>query len=158
LAAMRLTDVGVRCVEVTLSGWDSHVANHDIHEGLNKQLDPAFAALIKHLKDRDRFDDTIVICAGEFGRTPSINPGGGRDHWPHGFSVAVAGGGLRGGQIIGETDPEGSRLTMEQGTSIADVHSTVLKGLGISPHRELDSSIGRPMKLSEGTPIPQLLG
>jgi hypothetical protein len=157
LAAMRLTDVGVRCVEVTLSGWDSHVTNHDIHERLNKQLDPAFAALIKHLKDRDRFDDTIVICAGEFGRTPGINPGGGRDHWPHGFSVAVAGGGLRGGQIIGETDPEGSRLTMENGTDIADVHTTILKGLGIDPDRTLPTNVSRPMKLSEGNPIPELL-
>src|SRR5262249_6562109 len=81
LAARRLTEVGVRCVEVTLSGWDSHVNNHEIHRARVKELDPAFAALLRDLRRRDALDRTIVLCCGEFGRTPKINLGGGRDHW-----------------------------------------------------------------------------
>ena len=158
LAALRLIEVGVRCVEVTLGGWDSHFNNHEIQGRLVGQLDPALAALLKHLKQRDRLQDTIVICGGEFGRTPNINPAGGRDHWPHGFSIALAGGRLRGGVAIGETDPAGQRLKYEDGTPIADIHATVLAALGIAPELELDTPVGRPIKLSEGTPIRQLLG
>ncbi len=157
LAAIRLIEVGVRCVEVTLGGWDSHINNHEIQHRLAGLLDPAFAGLVQELKRRDRLQDTLVICAGEFGRTPSINPAGGRDHWPHGFSIAVAGGTLRGGQVIGETDPEGGPLTPEQGTTIGDVHATLLAGLGIPPNRELQTPVGRPMKLSDGQPLRQLL-
>ena len=109
LAARRLIEVGVRCVEVTLDGWDTHVNNHEIHRKLVEQLDPAFAALIRDLKQRGLLDRTVVLCGGEFGRTPKINPLGGRDHWPNGFSLALAGGGIRGGVALGETDPEGSR-------------------------------------------------
>jgi uncharacterized protein (DUF1501 family) len=151
LASARLIEVGVRCVEVTLSGWDSHVANHDIHTRLKRTLDPALAALIDYLRERNLLDHTLVVCGGEFGRTPQVNPAGGRDHWPHGFSVALAGGRLPVGRVIGQTDPEGSRLTAEQGITIADVHASLLAHLGIDPLQELQTPIGRPMKLSEGT-------
>ena len=157
LAARRLVQVGVRCVEVTLSGWDSHVNNHEIHAGLVATLDPAFAALIKDLEEHQLLGKTIVLCGGEFGRTPRLNRAGGRDHWPHGFSFAVAGGGLRSGLAVGETDPAGGRSVSEP-YSVADLHATVLKALGIDPEHELLTSIGRPLKLSDGTPIRKLLG
>ncbi len=157
LTALRLIEVGVRCVEVTLDGWDTHFNNHELQNRLVGQLDPAFAALLQHLKLRDRLRDTIVVCGGEFGRTPSINPAGGRDHWPHGFSIALAGGRLRGGAVIGSTDPEGSKVPFGQGTPIENVHATVLSALGIEPSIELDTPVGRPIKLSEGQPLNELL-
>ncbi|MCA9188321.1 MAG: DUF1501 domain-containing protein [Pirellulaceae bacterium] len=158
LVALRLIQVGVRCVEVTLSGWDSHVNNHEIHANLNSQLDPAMSALIGELKQRDLFDSTVVVCAGEFGRTPEITPGAeGRGHWPHGFSMAMAGGKLRRGTVLGETSPDGTPIAFEQGTPIADIHATVLQALGIDPATELITPVGRPLKLSEGKPIRELL-
>lgn len=144
-------------MEVTLDGWDTHFNNHELQNRLVGQLDPAFAALLQHLKLRDRLRDTIVVCGGEFGRTPSINPAGGRDHWPHGFSIALAGGRLRGGAVIGSTDPEGSKVPFGQGTPIENVHATVLSALGIEPSIELDTPVGRPIKLSEGQPLNELL-
>ena len=99
-------------------------------------LDPAFAALIADLNDRGLWSTTIVLCAGEFGRTPAINRLAGRDHWPHGFSVALAGGPIRGGQAIGRTDPAGGR-DVEQPKQVADVHATILTALGIDPAKEI---------------------
>ena len=158
LAAARLVEVGVRCVEVTLGGWDvAHISNHPVHEGLNKTLDPAFAGLISYLKQRDQLKDTIVLCCGEFGRTPELNPSGGRDHWPHGFSVAIAGGGIAGGRVIGETDPEGSKVKFDQGTPIGDVHATIMHAMGMDYALELDTPVNRPMKLSEGKRLDSLL-
>ena len=157
LAARRLIEAGVRCVEVTLDGWDSHVNNHEVHRKLVKQLDPAFAALLRDLARHQLLDRTIVLCCGEFGRTPKINPFGGRDHWPTGFSLALAGGGLRGGQVIGATDPEGTKNPAGP-TTVEDVHATVLKALGLDPLKENIAPLtGRPLKLSAGKPIGELL-
>jgi hypothetical protein len=156
LAARRLTEVGVRCVEVTLDGWDAHVNNHAIHRNLIKVLDPAFAALVRDLRDRGRLERTVVLCAGEFGRTPKVNLAGGRDHWPNGYSLAVAGGGIAGGRVVGETDPEGVKSPVQPFT-IADVHATVLTALGLNPHKELIAPTTRPVKLTEGKPIRELL-
>jgi len=156
LAARRLIEVGVRCVEVTLGGWDAHVDNHELHRRLAATLDPAVAALVRDLRERDLWRRTVVLCGGEFGRTPSINPLGGRDHWPQGFSMLLGGGGLLGGQLVGSTDPEG-RAAPAEPKRFADVHATVLAALGLDPARELTSSAGRPLKLSEGTPINTLL-
>ncbi|WP_435009473.1 DUF1501 domain-containing protein [Tundrisphaera lichenicola] len=157
LAARRLTEVGVRCVEVTLDGWDSHVNNHMVHRNLVASLDPAFAALIRDLERRGQLDRTVVLCGGEFGRTPRINPLGGRDHWPNGYSLAIAGGGLKGGLAIGETDPEGLK-DPSRPAGIADVHATVLTTLGLNPGKENVSPVGRPLKLSEGKVIGELVG
>ncbi|HVU89492.1 MAG TPA: DUF1501 domain-containing protein [Pirellulales bacterium] len=156
LAARRLIEQGVRCVEVTLAGWDSHTNNHATHERLVKILDPAFAALVADLRKRDLLSRTVVLCGGEFGRTPKLNPLDGRDHWPHGFSMALAGGGLRGGQVIGATDPAGGKK-VDEPRSVADVHATVLQALAIDPAHEVMTPVGRPMKFSEGTPIAQLV-
>lgn len=156
LAARRLIEAGVRCVEVTLAGWDSHVDNHRIHARLVGTLDPALSALLADLRDRDLYERTIVLCVGEFGRTPRINPLGGRDHWPHGFSALLAGGGIRGGAVVGATDPEGGRSVVDP-HSFADLYATLLSALEIDPGAELISPAGRPLKLSEGTPIQGLL-
>jgi hypothetical protein len=163
LAAARLIEVGVRCVEVTLDGWDSHVNNREIHLERARTLDPAFAALLRYLHERQLLDSTVVLWGGEFGRTPKVNPFGGRDHWPHGFTMALAGGGLRAGQVIGETssDPPNDSKDWTQFVTdprpIADIHATVMQALGVSFDEELMTPIGRPMKLCEGKVIPELL-
>ena len=158
LAARRLIEVGVRCVEVTLDGWDSHVNNHFVHRSKVKDLDPAFAALLRDLSRRKLLDRTIVVCCGEFGRTPKINLGGGRDHWPNGFSLALAGGAIRGGVVLGETDPEGIKDPVKP-TQVEDVHATVLKALGLNPAKEnVAPATSRPIKLSAGKPIGELIG
>jgi uncharacterized protein (DUF1501 family) len=156
LAARRLIEVGVRCVEVTLDGWDSHANNHEVHYRLKGILDPAFAALIQDLKAHGLWERTIVLCAGEFGRTPTINRLAGRDHWTQGFSVALAGGPIRGGQAVGQTDPEGGR-DVHDPRQIADVHATILTALGLQAAKELVSPAGRPLKLADGQPIQELL-
>jgi uncharacterized protein (DUF1501 family) len=157
LAARRLIEVGVRCVEVTLDGWDSHVSNHETQRARVKELDPAFAALLRDLKRNSLLDRTIVLCCGEFGRTPKINLTAGRDHWPTGFSLALAGAGLRGGLAIGETDPEGVKGPVRP-TTVEDVHATVLTALGLDPAKEnVAPATGRPIKLSAGRPIRELL-
>ncbi|MHB1562176.1 MAG: DUF1501 domain-containing protein, partial [Isosphaeraceae bacterium] len=147
LAARRLIEVGVRCVEVTLGGWDAHVNNHEIHRAKARVLDPAFAALLCDLADRRLLERTVVLCCGEFGRTPRVNPLGGRDHWPGGFSLAIAGGGIRGGLALGETDPEGIKGPVRP-TTIEDVHATILTALGLEPGKENTApATGRPIKL-----------
>ncbi|MFI5461073.1 MAG: DUF1501 domain-containing protein [Isosphaerales bacterium] len=158
LAARRLIEAGVRCVEVTLDGWDAHVANHEVHRAHVKVLDPAFAALLHDLGRKDLLDRTVILCCGEFGRTPKMNLAAGRDHWPSGFSLALAGGGIRGGLAIGATDPEGVKDPVRP-TTVEDVHATVLTALGLNPAKEnVAPATGRPIKLSPGRPIRELLG
>jgi uncharacterized protein (DUF1501 family) len=157
LAARRLIEVGVRCVEVTLDGWDSHADNRAIQARRVRELDPAFSALLRDLAERDLLRRTVVLCMGEFGRTPQVNRLGGRDHWPNGFSLALAGGGVKGGQVLGETDPEGKKDPTNPVT-VGDVHATVLTALGIDPHKVMTSPIGRTTKLTEGNPLQALLG
>ncbi len=156
LAARRLIEVGVRCVEVTLSGWDSHIDNHETHRELVSVLDPAMAALVRDLRQQGLLDQTVVLCMGEFGRTPRINVLDGHDHWPHGFSAAIAGGGLKGGIAVGKTDPEGGR-DVEEPHTIADLHATIHEVLGIDIAKENISRAQRPIAISEGTPIAALL-
>jgi uncharacterized protein (DUF1501 family) len=163
LAAIQLIEVGVRCVEVELSGWDTHVNNEELVKGRTAILDPAYAALIKELKARNLLDSTIVLWTGEFGRTPKINPAGGRDHWPHGFAAAIAGGGIHGGRVIGETLPElkegikDADQLVSNPRNIEDIHATILHALGIDFTREHVTPIGRPMNFSKGIVIQELL-
>ncbi len=156
LAARRLIEVGVRCVEVTLDGWDAHVNNHAIHRERLAVLDPALSALLRDLRERGLLERTLVVVAGEFGRTPTINPVGGRDHWPTGFSVALAGGGVRGGRVIGETDPDGKDNPTNPVT-VGDLHATILTAVGIDPKKVNQTPIGRTVRFSEGEPIAELL-
>lgn len=157
LAARRLLEVGVRCVEVTLAGWDSHANNHDICTRLKGALDPAFAALVRDLRRRDALKDTVVLCVGEFGRTPQLNALGGRDHWPHSFAAAVAGGGVCGGVVVGESDPAGGKEPKDR-QPVANLHATALAALGIDHEKTIRSPIGRTFRRSEGEPIKALLG
>ena len=163
LAAARLIDVGVRCVEVTLSGWDTHAANHEGHRTQAKILDSAFASLIDYLRERDKLRSTVIVCCGEFGRTPRLNALGGRDHWPHGFTIALAGGGLAAGQVIGETSPEAGSSDRPPAELVADPHSvadvsaTILQALGIDFSSEHTTPIKRPMSFSDGHVISQLI-
>lgn len=163
LAAARLIEVGVRCVEVSLDGWDSHVNNHVLQSSACETLDPAFAALLRRLEQRDLLGSTLVVWGGEFGRTPGINAAGGRDHWPHGFSMALAGCGIRGGAVHGATNPdpdlqrEDPSADLPDPVSVADVQATILHTLGIEHERELDTPVGRPMRLSDGQPLRSVL-
>ena len=157
LAARRLVEVGVRCVEVTLSGWDTHANNHAGCAAQLKILDPAMAALLKDLRQRGLFEKTIVVCAGEFGRTPQVNAAFGRDHWPHGFTVALAGGPVRGGTVIGETDPDGGEKSKAPVT-VGDLHATILHACGVNFAKIQQTAVGRTVPLAEGKVIPGLLG
>ena len=163
MAASRLIEVGVRCVEVTLGGWDSHAANHTLQTSACGVLDPALAALLARLEQRELLDSTLVVCGGEFGRTPNINPAEGRDHWPHGFSTLLAGCGIRRGAVHGQTaadpkpDQENPLDDVKDAVTVADVQATILKVLGIDYELELDTPVGRPMIRSEGTPIPHIM-
>ena len=163
LAASRLIEVGARCVEVTLGGWDSHINNHSLQASACETLDPALASLLKRLEERDMLDSTLVVCGGEFGRTPSINPAGGRDHYPHGFSTLLAGCGIRRGVVHGATaaNPKLDKDKPLDDTSdivtVADIHATVLSVLGVDYDEELQTPIGRPLKRSEGKPIRSIM-
>lgn len=157
LAARRLTEVGARCVEVTLSGWDAHANNHGIHAERLKTFDPAVAALLADLKARSLLSRTVVLVMSEFGRTPKLNPLEGRDHWPHGFSVALAGGRIQGGRVIGETDPEGGKKVSNP-VAVPRIHATVLAALGLDPAAENISPVQRPIRLADGEPLQELFG
>ncbi len=156
LAARRLIEVGVRCVEVTLGGWDTHTNNHSQIRTLLETLDPALSALIRDLRERGQLEHTVVLCGGEFGRTPSVNVAGGRDHWPKGFSVALAGGGIRGGTGVGATDPEGRRDPTDPVT-VADMQATILSAAGIDLDQVNQTPIGRTVRFTEGRPLASLL-
>lgn len=159
LAARRLTERGVRCIEVTLGGWDTHVNNHKLLAPVIKELDQAFSALVRDLRERKTLDETLVIVAGEFGRTPKINPASGRDHWPTGFSVALAGGGVKGGTVIGETDPEGKPIKPDDkgAVQVGDLYATILTAAGIDPAELNQTKIGRTVPFADGKPVAGLL-
>lgn len=157
LAAVRLVEAGVRCVEVTLGGWDTHVNNNELQNRRIDVLDPALASLIKALKARDLYQNTIVLCATEFGRTPKFNAVDGRDHWPHGFSALIGGGGIKGGKVIGATDPEGGKKQPSKPVHVEDLHATVYEALDIDYEHEFPTPINRPVPISEGTSVRALL-
>jgi len=157
LVARRLVETGVRSVEVTLGGFDTHTENFAGHEARAAVLDPALAALVTDLEDRDLLASTAVLVCGEFGRTPAINPLDGRDHWPHGFCCLLAGAGLAAGRLVGGTDPEGRAKMPSDPVEIADLSATVMAALGIDFAREVSTPIGRPMRLSSGRPVEALL-
>ena len=157
LVARRLLETGVRAIEVTLSGWDSHANNYGGHVTQSKLLDPALATLMRELQERDLMQSTVVLCIGEFGRTPTINGIAGRDHWPKWFSCLVGGGGMQAGRVIGETDPDGKKDPTDA-IQVQDLYATVLKTLGVEYSKEFITRIGRPIKFSSGQPIERLLG
>ncbi len=162
LAAIRLIEQGVRCVEVELSGWDTHVENYSLQSGRCAVLDAALHSLIKQLEERGLLDKTIVMCGGEFGRTPKINVADGRDHWPTGFSTFLAGGPFRSGHVHGETTHEimeagkDPLLGVQDAVTIEDLHATLLDAFRIDFSQELQTPIGRPLRLSNGKIIESM--
>lgn len=149
LLARRLVETGVTFVEVVLRGWDTHTDVFERTGNLISQVDPAYAALIGDLKQRGQLDKTLVICMGEFGRTPRINPRGGRDHYPRVFSLAMAGGGVQGGQVIGSSNEQAAAVK-ENPISVQDLFCTVCSSMKVDPRIENMSPLGRPMKIVDG--------
>lgn len=149
LLARRLVETGVTFVEVASNGWDTHDDNFNRVKKLAGQTDPAVAALIQDLRERGMLHKTLVIWMGEFGRTPNINPRTGRDHYPRSFNVLLAGGGIKGGQVIGATDKDGKGVK-DDPISVPDLFCSIYKSLQIDPRKENHSAEGRPIKLVDG--------
>jgi hypothetical protein len=158
LVARRLVQAGVRCVQVVLDGFDTHAENFTGHITQSKILDPALATLIQDLVDGDLLSSTVLLCIGEFGRTPRINPLDGRDHWPTGFSCLVGGGGLATGVVYGATDPEGEKTEPTDPITVADLYATILKTMGVQYDQEVITPVGRPIALCNGKPVEALFG
>lgn len=158
LLARRLVETGVTFVEVSLGNWDTHQDNFERVPELCKQMDQPYAALLKDLRERGMLDNTLVVWAGEFGRTPTINPRAGRDHYPRAFNVALAGGGVKGGQVIGSTDAGGTTVE-DRPVGVSDLLRTICHSLKIDADHEHMSSIGRPIKIVDGgEPISEVFG
>ncbi len=158
LLARRLVEAGVPFVTLYDGGWDHHT---NIFKSLDSMLPPrdrALAALIQDLDQRGMLDSTMVICLGEFGRTPKINERGGRDHWSNAMSVLFAGGKTPGGQVVGATDRKGYSAS-KRVLSPENFASTIYRKLGINPDKILYTPEGRPVHLvSDPTPIRELMG
>jgi hypothetical protein len=161
LLARRLVESGVRFV-TTVNGpsivWDTHLDNFNrLKNRLVPPMEQAFVALLDDLEARGLLESTLVVWMGDFGRTPLINKDAGRDHWPPCYSVVLAGGGIQGGQVVGESDRDGA-YPKEHPVTPADIHATVFTALGYDPHGiTYLSPEGRPFPLSDGEPIRGLL-
>ena len=153
LLARRLAEVGVSFTVAYWGGWDHHKEIHKAYKDAHApKLDQGLNALITDLDQRGMLDSTLVICLGEFGRTPKINKDAGRDHWPNAMSVLVAGAGIPGGQIVGATDPKGY-YAAENIYSPEDFAVSLYTKLGIDPHQMMLSGTGRPTHLVNGGKI-----
>jgi uncharacterized protein (DUF1501 family) len=157
LMARRLIEQGVRVVEVQLGGWDTHQDNFTANRRNAAILDSGFATLLDDLKTRDLLGKTLVLCMTEFGRTPRINANDGRDHWAMGWSVALAGGGIRGGQGIGATNGDGTKVA-ERPIGAQDLHASVFHAMGLDAGRINETPNGRPIRAVDeaGIVIPEL--
>ena len=157
LLARRLVEKGVRFVQVNRGGFDNHGNIFEAMRNHGTTMDPALAALIGDLTANGLLSKTLVIVLSEFGRTPRINDGGGRDHWARCFSAFMAGGGIKGGAIVGASDPDGMDPA-ERPVKPFDLHATVCHALGIDLNKEIITEEGRPMRLlrKDGQPIAEL--
>ncbi|MFO0935461.1 MAG: DUF1501 domain-containing protein [Gemmataceae bacterium] len=157
LLARRLVEAGVPFITINDGGWDHHTKLFDALKTRLPKWDQTVAALISDLAERGRLDSTLVIALGEFGRTPQINKDAGRDHWSNAMSVLFAGGGIKGGQIVGATDKKGF-AAVERVLSPENFASTIYRKLGIDPAKILYTPQGRPAHIvSESTPIRELM-
>lgn len=158
LMARRLVEAGVRCVTIDHTNWDTHDNNfHVLKNDLLPLLDRGLAGLLADLSDRGRLESTLVVVTGEFGRTPRINQNSGRDHWGPSFTVALAGGGVQGGRVVGKSDP---RAEKPDGNPYGpeDLAATMYRLLGINPDEEFYTPEGRPVKIANnGRVISELL-
>jgi len=156
LMARRLVEVGVPFVEVNSSGWDLHQNCFTSLETKLPELDKAFSALIDDLNQRGLLASTVVLCMGEFGRTPRVNGQAGRDHFARAWSVVLGGAAIRGGRAIGHTNADGTSVESEPYTS-EDLMATVCQALGISLQTTYQTKSGRPMKIANGGRVIQEL-
>ena len=154
--ARRLIEHGVTFVEVVSNGWDTHQDVFERTANLTAQIDQPLAMLVKDLKQRGMLDKTLVVWMGEFGRTPRVNARAGRDHYPKAFNAVLAGGGVQGGQVIGETTPSGTEVSARPVT-VNDLFRTIYHTLNIDPDHENISKIGRPIKLVDGGSVVEEL-
>jgi uncharacterized protein DUF1501 len=169
LLARRLVEHGVRLVTVNMFDsvfnqltWDCHadggtlpVTLDDYKETLCPMFDAAYSALLEDLAQRGMLRNTLVLAMGEFGRTPQLNPRGGRDHWPGVWSVLFAGAGVRGGQVIGASDRTGAE-PRERPVTPADIAASVYHGLGIDPATRLPGPDGKSLTLTDASPVQEL--
>jgi uncharacterized protein (DUF1501 family) len=167
LLAKKLVENGAVAVEVDLGGWDNHQnVFNALHTtaggGRADMLDRGMGSLVEDLAKSGRLKDTVIMWAGEFGRTPRINANGGRDHYPRAWSVVLGGGAIKGGQVYGATDATGEAVK-DNKVEIGDVFATVYKAMGIDPTPEVNASvrdnIGRPFAIAgdKSKPITALL-
>ena len=167
LLARRLIEAGVSLVQVNWTrmpgdtddspAWDTHNKNAQrLKNNLMPPMDLAYSALLEDLETRGLLDETLIVWMGEFGRSPKINPGGGRDHWGRVFSVALAGGGIQGGRVLGASDKTGG-LPRDGRVEPQDLTATVFHCLGHSPEAMIRDTLGRPMAISRGEVIRQAL-
>ncbi|MDA0373994.1 MAG: DUF1501 domain-containing protein [Planctomycetota bacterium] len=157
LLARRLCERGVRFVEVTDGGWDTHVENFDAMDEKLPSLDQTLATLLLDLEARGMLEDTLVVLATEFGRTPEIVSGrNGRNHHPKAFSCLLAGGGIRGGQRYGQTDERGEEV-VDRKVTVPDFNATIAHALGLDVEKVHQSPTGRPFQVADkGRPIAEL--
>jgi uncharacterized protein (DUF1501 family) len=144
--ARRLVEKGVRFVEVTLGGWDTHNEGFTAIEKNCNTLDPALGTLIEDLNARGMLERTMVICTGEFGRTPTINSRNGRDHYPRVWSGLVAGGGIKKGFVYGSSDDKGSEVK-DNPVTPGELHATMFELLGVEYQKENQTEQGRPIRI-----------
>ena len=160
LLARRLIERNVPFVEVSLAtvgnlvlGWDTHLNNFDSVRKLSEVLDPAWSTLMEDLKTKGLLDSTLVVWMGEFGRTPKINGSRGRDHWATSWTSVLAGGGIKGGQVIGKTSKDGMAVE-ERPTGVEDFLATAALALGIDITKQNISNVARPIRIVEPTAMP----
>jgi hypothetical protein len=160
LLARRLVEAGVRLVTVNWARddayWDTHANNfRDLKDKLLPPFDRGFSALLEDLDQRGLLSETLVVCLGEFGRSPKINANAGRDHWAACNSVVLAGAGIRGGQVFGASDRTAA-YPVTTPVSPGDLAATIYHVLGIDPRIEIHDALGRPLRLSDGRPLREL--
>lgn len=158
LLARRLVEEGVRFVQINRGGFDVHANAFPAMRAHGEVMDPALAALIEDLAASGLLEKTLVIMLSEFGRTPMVNKDAGRDHWAAVFSCFIAGGGVRGGTVVGSSDRNGEQ-PHDRPVKVPDLHATVCYALGVDHNKEVMTPLGRPMKLvNGGEPVTELFG
>lgn len=149
LLARRLVEHGVSFIEVRSNGWDTHQDVFETVKNKANEVDAPAAALIADLKARGLLERTVVVWTGEFGRTPRVNARGGRDHYPRVFNSWIAGGGIKGGQVIGSSTKDGTAVE-DRPVAVHDLLASVCKAMHVDPSHENISPLGRPMKIVDG--------
>ncbi|OWK43057.1 DUF1501 domain-containing protein [Fimbriiglobus ruber] len=157
LMARRLVEAGARCVTLSFGRWDSHGKNFDLVRDHGAKLDQALSALVWDLERLDMLNDVTVIAWGEFGRTPKINKEAGRDHWPQVSCALLAGGAVRGGQVVGSTNRLGE-FAKDRPVTFGDVFATLYHSLGLNPETTaVVDPTGRPQHVTDGKVISELV-